>query len=365
MHLKIAAIHTGPNTHLDHLGVLAQRLNIPLYVTDEKVFELAQKFYPTLRCYYKGLGEMTLEFMASQFDVILQCGKFWAAELLPLFELFYHKKMRFAFCPHGNSDKGVSLTPDHPHTPQDIAFVYGEQMVDLLTKTGALDKVGTIIRTGNYRLPFYERRRNHFDTLAHKQVFSKFDPSKKTIFYAPTWASEENATSFTTHCHQIIEQLKGSYNILIKLHPFLEEDHPALVHEVTAKYERHRGVIFLRDFPPIYPLLNKSDIYLGDFSSIGYDFLAFDRPLYFLNPKGQSAYLHQCGVEIPLEQQKNLATFISSTLTQNTRDLSAVRLKAYSYAFGTKRTAKQIREELLFNCRVEAAQSHQKACQSC
>lgn len=344
--MKIAAIHTGPNTHLDHLGVLAQRLNIPLYVTEEHAFELAQKFYPGLRCYYKGLGEMTLEFMAQHFDVILQCGKFWAAELQPLFELFYNKKMRFVFCPHGNSDKGFSLTPDHPHTSQDIAFVYGEQMVDLLGTTGASEQMGALIRTGNYRLPYYERCKSHFDALAHEAVFSHFDRKKKTIFYAPTWANKENDSSFALFL-EMIEQLKSSYNLLIKLHPFIEEDQPALVHQAIAKYENCADIVFLKDFPPIYPLLAKSDIYLGDFSSIGYDFLAFDRPLYFLNPKGQSVQLHKCGLEIPAQEQKNAAAFIQSTLSRNAKEFSKVRKQTYSYAFGTKRTAKQIREELL------------------
>ena len=33
---KAAAISTGPDTHLDHLGVLAALLHIPLIVPDEK-----------------------------------------------------------------------------------------------------------------------------------------------------------------------------------------------------------------------------------------------------------------------------------------------------------------------------------------
>ena len=60
----------------------------------------------------------------------------------------------------------------------------------------------------------------------------------------------------------------------------------------------------LIEFPYIYPLLEFCDIYLGDCSSVGYDFLHLNRPMYFLNPHNRdsnhnSCFLHQYGVVIP------------------------------------------------------------------
>src|SRR5438105_1920604 len=50
--------------------------------------------------------------------------------------------------------------------------------------------------------------------------------------------------------------------------------------EKTSKH----NLLFITDFPLIYPLLAKTDIYLGDVSSIGYDFLFFQKPMFFFNP---------------------------------------------------------------------------------
>src|SRR5690606_38510599 len=54
---------------------------------------------------------------------------------------------------------------------------------------------------------------------------------------------------------------------------------------------------FVDGFPLIYPLLKQVDFYLGDYSSIGYDFLYFDRPLFFLGALKQTP-LQACGLTI-------------------------------------------------------------------
>jgi hypothetical protein len=333
---RAVGISTGPDSHLDHLGVLCAILDLPLIVTDEKKLQLANKFYPQCEVRYVEPADLSLEFIASRFDVIFECGKFWSLELLPLLELFFHKKMRLVFCPHGNSDKGHSLTSSSQHTPQDVALVYGKQMVDALTAAGAIENIGQWVRTGNYRFAFYQKHRQFYDNLAQEEVFKTFDKSKKTLLYAPTWADGENPTSFFTYCRQIVEQLSESFNVLIKLHPLLEETHPAETYHILMQYEGQKNVCFLREFPPIFPLLAGCDIYLGDYSSIGYDFLAFDKPLYFINSltSKEGRFLHQCGQEIPAEAWKNLASFITNSLEENDQSYRELRRQIYEYAFG-------------------------------
>ena len=102
--------------------MLSSILNIPLIVTEEKTFRLAQQFYPDLNVTLYDLNDLTMEFLAKNYDLIFQTGKFWAAELGPFMELLFQKKMRFVFCPHGNSDKGHSL---QNHVEQDIFLVMG------------------------------------------------------------------------------------------------------------------------------------------------------------------------------------------------------------------------------------------------
>ncbi len=339
--MRNVAILTGPDTHLDHLGVLSAVLDIPLIVTDERNLLLSQEFYPDLKAQLMGLDELTMEHLACNYDTLFETGKFFAAQLKPFIQLLFGKTMRFVFCPHGNSDKGHSLGQ---HVDQDISLVYGDHLHDLLQKNGAAKQIRHIVRTGNYRYPYYLKHKPFFDALAQKKVFSRFQVEKPTILYAPTWNDRENPTSFFEHTDRIIQELSNSYNLLIKLHPFLIEDHPAHTYHIMARYEDHPGVVFLTDFPPIYPLLARCDLYLGDYSSIGYDFLAFDKPLYFFNHSAVSP-LQTCGLTIPSEGASE--KFLTSSIKECSTRFSEQRKKVYNHAFGKEISPELIRRQLI------------------
>ncbi len=349
---RSVAILTGPSTHLDHLGVLSAILKIPLIVTEEKTFQLAKRYYPQIDVSLMDMSDLSMDFLCSQFDAIFESGKFWALELKPFMEMLYRKKMRFVFCPHGNSDKGHSLK-EHPD--QDVSLVYGGHLQDHLQKTGALDKIRSIVATGNYRYPFYQQYKAFYDQIAEEEIFSRFQQKRKTVLYAPTWQDKENPSSFFQATEELIEQLSPTYNLLIKLHPFLIEDHIGKVLSVQHRYESHPGVHFVDEFPPIYPLLNQCDIYLGDYSSIGYDFLAFDRPLYFYNPIEDKTIettprrytgLATCGIEIPHSQKCTLNRFFEETLSHSHNDLSTMRKALYAYAFGKEKSPETLQKEI-------------------
>ncbi|MBI2742329.1 MAG: CDP-glycerol glycerophosphotransferase family protein [Chlamydiales bacterium] len=342
--MRAAAVSTGPDTHLDHLGVLASLLEIPLIVTERRSYELAKEFYPHAKTEFIEHSDLSLDFLATNYDVLFGCGKYWCLELQPLFQLLFGKRMRHILCPHGNSDKGSTLSAGS-HPPQDLALVYGNHMRDLLTRTGALAEIGGTITTGNYRYPFYRRYRSFYDELALRRVFSNFSKDKKTILYAPTWSSREEPTAFFETCREIIEQLAPDYNLLIKPHPFLEEQQPAHLAHLQTTYEGAKNLAFVTSFPAIYPLLARADLYLGDFSSIGYDFLAFDRPLYFFNLKESAAAkptLYQCGVEIPKAESRNLRKFLENA----SEGSSNKRREIYDYAFGEEREIREIKKEI-------------------
>lgn len=348
---RSVAILTGPSTHLDHLGVLSHLLQIPLVVVENKTYELAQKYYPQIDTTLIDLADLSMEYLCGNFDVIFETGKFWALELKPFMQLLFKKEMRFVFCPHGNSDKGHSFT-DHPD--QDISLVYGEHLRDHLTRNGAIDKIGSIAATGNYRLFFYQQHKSFYDEIVEKEIFSRFKEERKTILYAPTWQDRENPTSFFEATDKLIAQLSSSYNLLIKLHPFLIEDHLPHILAMQSRYENHPSAIFIEEFPPIYPLLNRCSIYIGDYSSIGYDFLAFDRPLYFFNPLELSVPvprytgLATCGIQIPHTEKDNLKNFIEQTWTAQA-NFSPMRKNLYDYAFGQEKTPADL-EQQIRNC---------------
>jgi hypothetical protein len=344
---RFACIATGPDTYLDHLGVICYIMGIPLFVTEELTYQSALTFYPQVETYLVSLEELDASFLAQHFDAIFESGKFIAANLDKMIQLLYQKKMRFIYSPHGHSDKGHSAKKT---INQDISLVYGQHMIDLLTQTGAIQKIRHVIRTGNYRLPFYRKHQAFYDELMKKKIGSSLNLSKKTILYAPSWQDGENPTSFFKSTSRLIDELSESYNLIIKLHPFLAEFHPSETTAIVERYQNRLGALFLTEFPCIYPLLNISDLYIGDYSSIGYDFLAFDKPLYFLlEEESPSFAIHSCGLSIP--KAEKISHFLERTLEENKESKAKARKTVYEYAFGRERNFAELKleiEEALF-----------------
>lgn len=316
------SIHTGGPHALDHLGVLAVLLDIPLLVTEEASYLAAKKFYPSLHVNKVEPADLSLEFLSSNFDVIFESTLSWAEELLPLLELFGNKTLRMVYCPHGNSDKKQSGR-------QDIALFYGPQMKNHLTTT----KASRYIQTGNFRLAYYLEHKPLYDELLQNELQGKLDPRKKTVFFAPTWPGQSPSSFEQTA--RVVREIAPFYNILIRWHPFINELYPAKSSQIRAACPE---ALFLDDFPCIYPILNLADFYLGDFSSIGYDFLAFNKPLFFLEQ--QLGDLASCGL------------YLTANFGQTIRDnedrlpLQAARETTYRYVFGEKREVKTILEEI-------------------
>lgn len=345
---RLVSIITGPDTHLDHLGVLSLMLNIPLIVTEKELLEHFQAFYPAGEVYHVPLQELSLAFMAEHFDGILHSAKFWNLEIGPMLKLLFNKEMRFIFCPHGNSDKGHSLKT---HAKQDISLYYGAHMRELLQKTNADLYIDKTIRSGNYRKAFYYDNKKFYDRIIEKKIKAHLFADKKTILYAPSWHDRENPTSFFSATYSIIDRLKKDYNLLIKLHPLLTSFHPAETAKVTCHYKEQKGLIFLNNFPPIYPLLELCSIYLGDFSSIGYDFLSFDRPLFFLGTPSQemTGPLSSCGMHIHPDELEHLDQFIHRNESLCDKGFSEQRHQVYTYAFGKEKSGIKLKHELLLS----------------
>lgn len=327
------AISTGPCERLDHIGVFAAQHSIPLIVTREEAYIAAKKFYPQLATEYKDIGELTPDFL-SQYSLIVGTDRPWAWELSCILETLFQKKPRFVYCPHGNSDKGYSATDS---LPQDIVLLYGNHMYDLLKKTGELERIHAYHFIGNFRYDFYLKNQKFYDEIVDKEIFFNYPKKRKRVLYAPTWHTLETPSSFFDSCAQLVEELPPSYQMIIKLHPCLKECHPSQTYRLMGRFESHPDVLFLEDFPPIYPLLAQTDIYIGDFSSVGYDFLTFNRPMYFFNPHAhepsrQSRFLHQCGLTLPAT---NIFSFIEATLDQNQKELFCIRQSTYQYTFET------------------------------
>lgn len=245
--------------YLDHLGPFCALAGCPLICFEPEIAEKAAHFYPGLDV----RGEQKLPRVTITCDTqpILQAA-------------FPGQSTKILWLPHGNSDKGWN-TPFFDALQGETALVYGQRMIDFMKEKGVFPKT---IRIGNFR-------REYFKNLGA--------PDGKTFLYAPTW-DEDN--SFWKAFPLLAQRLPSDCNLWVKLHPNTVKKYAPEIEVLIGRYER-ANIQFLSDDPPIYPLLAKCSAYIGDMSSIGYDFLSFNRPMYFLNAN-PILPLHKCGLPI-------------------------------------------------------------------
>jgi len=357
--LKIAAIsRMNSPFHMDHLLPLCDLLQAKFVTCEDSHYELAQKFYPPQEMELVDSRFLSTEYVKEFYDIIIHSFS-WPKKLID-YELMPEKKeskkqLRCLHTPHGNSDKGYHSGIMTNYVHQDICLLYGGHMVDMLKSMDIFDSLKDPVLIGNVRYPYYVKHKAFFDQIADEQVFSKLNPHKKTILYAPTWDDYEQSTSVYEAYNFVLEHLPAKYNVIVKLHPWLIDYAPGKMYHIIGKYENTPNLVFLTEYPPVYPLLARSDIYLGDFSSIGYDFLAFNRPMFFFNPlrrdpSDKSLFLHQCGTEIPLSEGKSILEILENGLREDAR-FQDKRREVYHYAFGEEKNPESLREEILTLCR--------------
>jgi CDP-glycerol glycerophosphotransferase (TagB/SpsB family) len=270
------------------------------------------------------------------------------------------KKIRSVHCPHGNSDKGHSYRWMERFAEEDIVFLYGKRMINFLKEKGVFDQIERYVITGNYRYLYYRSRKAYYDALVHQEVFSSLDPKKKTILYAPTWNQGE--TSFFSAFAHVCDGLPEGYNLIVKLHPAIEIANYGVIYRIISSYEGRHNILFLKDFPLVYPLLDKVDIYLGDMSSVGYDFLHYNRPMFFLDESSRLVdtshyYLFQAGIKIAPADYPTLYQVIAAHLPDDQARFGKIRRQMYEETFGSERSFEAIGQDLQELIRKDHANS--------
>lgn len=339
---KIQAVGLNPNNYpqlTDHLAPLCAIMDIPLILTDEDYCLTIKPLYPNLKTVLLEWEEFTPRYLIENYDLLLQ-SEYWHrqefySKFAPL-EEEYGKNIRNVHCPHGFSDK---LRWFQYCVYEDITLVYGDNMLDMFKEMGILQHLNTYVRIGNYRYSYYLQNKNFYDAIANEKIKSRFQNNNPILLYAPSWHHEEDNSSIF-ESNSIYENLPSNYNLVVKIHPRQEETNAPALYRLMGKYEKKENILFITDLPVIYPLLNLSNVYIGDVSAIGYDFLSFNRPMFFLNQKkidsktDRRAFLNRCGIEILPEQYPNIYSIIESHLSEDQDKFSNARSEMYRYTFG-------------------------------
>lgn len=351
---KAAGINPQSQIHyIDHLAVVCIMMGIPLLFIDPNDYELGLKYYPGLKAEIVDFDEMTPEYLISKYDVLFM-SDLWDRgtfhEKYKTLEMKYNKTLRHVHCPHGFSDKGFYLKKC---AREDIALLYGQNMIDQLKHHNVFRELKSYVVTGNYRYTYFKQHRKFYDKIIQDEVLSRFVVKQPIILYAPTWMDVEESSTFFDAYESILGSLPNNYNMIVKLHPRLELDDTAKYYNIVGRFEKKPNVVFLKDFPLVYPLLAYTDIYLGDMSSIGYDFLPFNKPMFFLNkqrrdPKtDRGLYIFRCGVDIKPDAYPLLYKFIDVNLPDDKQRFESIRNEVYNYTFGQERPFNEIKKEIV------------------
>lgn len=319
-----AAFNKGPDTHLlDHIGPLSSLYKMPLFIEGEKNFLLAKRYYPDLDAQYSPDMEYQLKNFSEKFDRFYDCIP-WPSQVQKLIFDLYRKKVEMFYCCHGQSDKGYVHPLFRHFTSQDGILIYGDLLKDMLSE---LSVPTNFIKVGNFRLEYYEKHKKFYDLLIQNEFFSSFPKNNKTLLYAPTWNDFDQSSSFFHLAKDLAENLPSEYNLIVKVHPLLEEREPGRYYYFANLLEKRKNTTLISECPLIYPILNRIDFFLGDYSSVGYDFLYFQKPMFFFRqshlPKGR---LHHVGTQV--ESTKDLLQKL-----KNPRNLEREQKKLYDYAF--------------------------------
>lgn len=345
-------IFGGEVHYLDHLAPLCALLEIPLLVTEEDLFFQVKTFYPTVEVIYFSVLELP-EKVISLVDTLFVCTpKVLVEEVFFLSQKLHRKNIQTVWCPHGNSDKGHLSSHMEALHEEEIAIVYGQKMIDFLQQKGVFDQLKEVVKVSNYRLRYYLQNKAFFDSLIQPRILF----GKKTILYAPTWKDVEDSSTFYEATNYLVERLPSDWRLVIKPHPNLKRQDEIRYELLVEKYSLDPRVVFLVDFPPIYPLLAAVDIYIGDFSSIGYDFLYFNKPMFFLNRSTREAssdlglYLYRCGVEIKANDFPSVYEIIQKALEKDAEIFTKVRQEVYNYTFEENPLLDTLKEEIFTSC---------------
>ncbi len=328
--MSIVAIDTPNNPqHLDHLIPLCDFFNAKLLISDIENKKMVERFYPQVITEDIFSLDQIKNEIGREYQYLIH-SFFWPKELFKAY--FSGYDIKSVFTPHGNSDKHAKAHWMTRFKNQDFCLVYGQHMLDFLKEEGVvLDKY---VYIGNLRYHYFKKYQNHFYENYSKSLIKQLDPNKKTILYAPTKKDDGNFSSFDIKNISFFEALFKEFNLIVKLHPHYIENYPEEALPFLGKISNKALVV--ENCPLVCPLLDICDALITDYSSIGYDFLAFDKPLFFIQTDKKdcrSTYLHNCGLIL---DQKNLKAIDSINDALSHDPFSEKRKIIYKYAFHSK-----------------------------
>ncbi len=291
--------------HVEHLAPVCGMLGVPMLACDSPGQRAALLSYPALSTDLIGGLRMPegVERVVARIDElgpdVVLYSDLVARDALRRYFRGRRKVPRIVHVPHGFSEKRQPWA--RGIATQDVALMIGRHAIDQLASFGVERCEATLVVSGNLRRAWFDAHAAFF-AGARRSWGLREDP-RRTVLYAPTWDDAIGSSSFFGAVAALVAALPRDTRLVVKLHPHLERDAQAVT-ALLAPYAGRDDVVVLRGCPLVHPVLELADVYLGDMSAMAYDFLAWGRPMFFLNalegtahdPRG--ARLWGCGTAI-------------------------------------------------------------------
>jgi CDP-Glycerol:Poly(glycerophosphate) glycerophosphotransferase len=325
---KACALGWTPH-YVEHLAFLCRLLDMPMIVGDERSLAAARDWYPPHLEVLVRETELAEALTGTQPLIRDYMGRL-AAEG---FDVFFYSHMlmremveaiigdsdrRIVQCPHGFSEKRQQWAG---HVIDgDAALLYGQLALDQLAEFGVLDRLGPRCLIGAARYHYYIEHREFFDGVVEAKVLGPLGRGRRRILYVPTWSDAIGSSSLTAAFELLIRELPGDSDLVVKLHPHAENPiHRESTEAIARLADRAGNVLLVRDAPLTYPLIAAADAVITDMSSIAYDCLIFDCPIYLFNQnQGKGAVdpagsrLFQCGTVLGPDQYGHVFRLIDA-----------------------------------------------------
>lgn len=266
--------------HLDHIAPLCSLYKIPLYLKTESQKKFVLENYPGTQIFEDEDPLQKETWLTTVPQDLLK--EFFADSLT-------HKNT--LWCPHGNSDKNYIKKNFSALQKENLLLVYGALMQEELQAQKITQPMAHI---GNFRKEYFLKNKNFYQ----KQLPQT---AAYNVLWAPTWQDTLGPSSFPSFVSPLLSPLPPKWHLLIKLHPNLYQQYPLEILKLEKTISRRDNITLVKATQSIYPLLSIVDCLICDRSSIGYDFLSFNRPIFF-TPSDQKGPLHECGATLQASQ---------------------------------------------------------------
>ena len=339
--------------HVEHLAPWCELLDMPLLLADSPALDAIVGDYPGVR-----FERMPGVVIPERLDALAQTILLRAPRAVFYSELLSRRILRAMFggkpdstrvvyVPHGYSEK----RQDWARTTafQDIAVLYGRAAYDQLVALGVAGELERHVVSGNLRRAWHARHASFFGARMAACGLDGARPAR-TLLYAPTWEDAIGSSSFFAAFAAFVDGLPAGWRLLVKLHPHLERAAGAI--DALASSVRGRDVHLLRAKSLCYPFLDLADAYVGDMSSLAYDYLAYGRPMFFTNPTAGTAAdasgsrLFDCGTVVAPDRYDDLYRVVDNAWDDDAERYGAARVALDAYVHEAGREPEAVAIEM-------------------